>query len=244
MTFVNFCIGVLPAFVLVAAGIAAEPASKAATDFSEAGAAKKWVSVNDNVMGGVSKGQFRITDDKTLEFSGILSLENRGGFASIRTNPEDLGLKGYDTIAVRVRGDGRTYYFDLRKSTLFGAASYRAPIETQKDKWQEIRIPLQDFKYSAFGEPVEGAEALEAHEVRSVGFTLADKQAGPFRLEIARITAEKEDAAETASGDLRGSAESKDIVDTAVAAGQFKILVQAVNAAGLEPVMNYWPVVL
>lgn len=228
-------IGFLPAIVLFAFGMVAEPTSKTVTDFSDAGAAKRWVSVNDNVMGGVSTGKFRISNDKTLEFSGKLSLENRGGFASIRTNPENLGLEGYDTIAVRVRGDGRTYYLDLRSSTLFGAASYRAPLNTQEDTWQEIRIPLRDFKYSAFGTPIAGAEPITAGEVRSVGFTVADKKAGPFRLEVARIAAEKgeSEASAGSSAGPKGSAKSKDIVDTAVAAGNFKTLVKAAQAAGL-----------
>ena len=56
---------------------------------------------------------------------GKISLENQGGFASIRTRPADLKLDGYDTIALRVKGDGRTYYLDLRTSSRRAAASYR-----------------------------------------------------------------------------------------------------------------------
>ena len=75
-------------------------------------------------MGGVSEGDFRITRDKTLIFSGRLSLLNRGGFASIRTKPRDLNLNGYDTVAVHVKGydidwgDGK-----LRQAVLRGTAS-------------------------------------------------------------------------------------------------------------------------
>ncbi|MHC4292119.1 MAG: CIA30 family protein, partial [Planctomycetota bacterium] len=92
---------------------ASETAGKPLFDFSEESVADQWISVNDNVMGGISEGQFRITDDKTLEFSGRLSLENNGGFASIRTKPRDLNINGYDTIGLRLKGDGRTYYFNL-----------------------------------------------------------------------------------------------------------------------------------
>ena len=52
-------------------------------DFAGADAAKDWQTVNDGVMGGVSEGKFKITDAKTLEFFGNLSLENNGGFASV-----------------------------------------------------------------------------------------------------------------------------------------------------------------
>ena len=221
--------------VLGASAIAADTTAKPITDFSDAANAKKWLSVNDNVMGGVSEGGFRITDDKTLVFSGRISLENRGGFASIRTKSADLGLDGFDTIALRVKGDGRTYYFDLRPSTLIAAASYRAPLKTQKDTWQEIRIPLKGFEYAAFGRPLPEAEPIRASGIQSVGFTLADKQAGPFRLEVAWITAEKGSAPDGPEATKKpdGSAGPKDIVDTAVAAGKFNTLVAAVKAAGL-----------
>ncbi len=221
--------------VLGSVGIAAEPTYKPVADFSDAAVAKKWLSVNDDVMGGVSEGGLRITDDKTLEFSGKISLENQGGFASIRTRPEDLGLDGYDTIALRVKGDGRTYYLDLRTSTLFAAASYRAPLKTQKDAWQEVRVPLKDFEFAAFGRRIATADLLEASKVQSIGFTLADKQAGPFRLEVAWIRGEKGAAADgpPAAAQPVAPARPKDIVDTAVAAGQFKTLVAAVKAAGL-----------
>jgi len=215
-------------------GIAAEPASKPVADFADVSAVKKWLSVNDSVMGGVSEGTFRITDDKTLEFSGKISLDNQGGFASIRTQPADLGLDGFDIIALRIKGDGRTYYLDLRAAKTFAASSYRAPLKTQKDTWQEVRVPLKDFEYSAFGKRIAGAEGLTANKVQSVGFTLADKQAGPFRLEIAWIRAEKGSGdAPAAATKSAASAESKDIVEMAVAAGQFKTLLAAVKAAGL-----------
>ena len=220
--------------VLGSIAIAAEPASKPVSDFLDAAAARKWLSVNDNVMGGVSEGGFRITDDKTLEFSGNISLDHQGGFASIRTQSADLGLDGFDTIAVRIKGDGRTYYLDLRAARTFAAASYRAPLKTQRDAWQEARIPVRDFEYSVFGKPIAGAEALTAARVQSVGFTLADKQAGPFRLEIAWIRAEKGGGdAPAAATRPAGSAEPRDIVDTATAAGQFKTLLTALNAVGL-----------
>jgi monofunctional biosynthetic peptidoglycan transglycosylase len=64
-----------------------EPDTKPLADFSDTSAAENWRAVNDNVMGGVSEGGSRITDEKTLLFTGTLSLENRGGFASIRTRP-------------------------------------------------------------------------------------------------------------------------------------------------------------
>mgnify|MGYP006297351103 CR=1 FL=1 len=210
-----------------AIGIASEPTSKPLTDFSDASAGRRWISVNDDVMGGVSEGAFRITDADTLVFSGNLSLENRGGFASIRTRPADLNLDGYDRIALRLKGDGRTYYVNLMTSSR-NASSYRAPIETEEGVWKEVRVGLEDFVYTSYGRIIAGAAPLKADDVRSIGITLADKKAGPFRLEVDWIRAEK------GAGDQEDATPSgKDIVDTAIAAGDFKTLVAAVKAAGL-----------
>lgn len=209
-------------------GMAAESISKLLTDFSDASVAKQWISVNDNVMGGISEGGFQISEDNTLVFSGNLSLENRGGFTSIRTRPEDLNLDGYDTIALRLKGDGRMYYINLMNSSRSAASSYRAPIKTKKDNWQEVRISFKDFVYTSFGRNVAGIAPLRAKDVQSLGVTLADKKEGPFRLELSWIRAEKGSFTEEAT-----SNGGKDIVDTAVAAGKFKTLVAAVKAAGL-----------
>ncbi len=75
--------------------------------FPSSAATAEWQTVNDGVMGGVSDGRLRITDRQTLEFRGTLSLENNGGFASVRSRRRMLGLQAGDTLAARVRGDGR-----------------------------------------------------------------------------------------------------------------------------------------
>jgi len=221
--------------VFLSTAMASEMAGKPLVDFSDESIARQWISVNDDVMGGISEGQFRITDDKTLEFSGNLSLENNGGFASIRTQPADLNLDGYDTIGLRLKGDGRTYYFNLRTSSRNRVSSYRAPIKTQKDTWQDIHIPLNAFVYTSFGRVVRGADPVKAENIQSVGFTLSDKKSGPFKLEVSEIRAAKatrnnETAVLDSSDD---SVKNKDIVETAIATGQFKTLVTAVQAAGL-----------
>lgn len=74
---------------------------------------------------------------------------------------------------------------------MFPAASYRAPVMTVKDAWREVRLPLTDFEYAAFGKPIPWVGPLSPSKVQSVGFTLVDKQAGPFRLEVAWIKASR-----------------------------------------------------
>ena len=59
-------------------------------NFKENDASSKWVTVNDNVMGGRSKGGFVIKKDRLI-FSGATNT-NGGGFSSIRTKPQNLGF--------------------------------------------------------------------------------------------------------------------------------------------------------
>ena len=88
----------------------ADDTPKVLLDFSGADSIKEWQTINDGVMGGVSEGKFKITDKKTLEFFGTLSLENNGGFASVRTKAKKLGLEKGDTLVAKVRGDGREWH--------------------------------------------------------------------------------------------------------------------------------------
>ena len=153
-------------------------------DFAGPDTAQKWQAVNDNVMGGVSDGRYRITVDKTLEFSGRLSLENNGGFTSVRTKPTNLEINAGDTIIVRLKGDGREYVLNLYTKSRRIAFSYRAPLPTTKDEWTEVSVPLDEFIPTSFGNRVQGMGPVEPNQINSLGFMLSDKKAGPFKLEV------------------------------------------------------------
>jgi NADH dehydrogenase [ubiquinone] 1 alpha subcomplex assembly factor 1 len=160
-------------------------------DFAVADAAKEWQTVNDGVMGGVSDGKFKITDAKTMEFFGTLSLANNGGFASVRTKPKTLSLEKGDTLVAKVRGDGREYMLNLYPNRQRTAYSYRATVQTKKDEWIEVKIPLDKFEATSFGQMVKNAGAVKPAEINAIGFMLGDKKAGPFKMEIEWIKVER-----------------------------------------------------
>ena len=62
----------------------------------------KWYALNDNVMGGVSNGNVTKNNANNLSFWGKLSSENRGGFASCRTEIETGLLDGYTGLSFMV----------------------------------------------------------------------------------------------------------------------------------------------
>lgn len=205
-------------------------AEKTIASFENEDSLKSWKSVNDGVMGGVSKGGFKRSDQGTLVFSGELSLANNGGFASVRLLPGELGLAGTTGIVIRARGDGRIYWVDLRVADQPAASSYRAYLPTIAGEWIETRIPLQDFKLQAFGRELP-SKAINPESINSFGFTIADKKEGAFALEIAWVK-----SSDTADAGKKLNANN--LVDVAKAAGGFKTLLAAATAADLVGVLS------
>jgi uncharacterized surface protein with fasciclin (FAS1) repeats len=193
----------------------------------------RWQTVNDGVMGGRSRGDSTRTSNGTLRFAGEISLENNGGFSSIRSRPQNLKLGGYDGLEARVRGDGRTYKLSLRTSGTSSWIAYWADFETKDGEWTTVRIPFTKWVPTTFGRKLKGP-ALNPAAINSLGFMLYDKKAGPFDLEVDSITAYK--GGEKALTDEKRSAPT--IVETARSAGTFKTLLAAAQAAGLVEALS------
>jgi monofunctional biosynthetic peptidoglycan transglycosylase len=164
--------------------------------FDSTGSDGPWIAVNDTVMGGVSRSGSRVTDDGALEFSGEVSLENNGGFASVRVGVDSLNLSAYDTILMRVRGDGKRYALSVQTDYRIMAGAYYFDFQPEAGQWQEVRVPLQALTARSFGRPLPTAPELNSSDIRAFGFIISDKQAGPFRLEVDWIKAVRMDESE------------------------------------------------
>ncbi len=145
-----------------------------------------WQVVNDDVMGGVSTSSFRITNGVAV-FRGEVSLENNGGFASVRSLPARLDLGDADSFVIRVRGDGRRYKFTARMDQSFDSAIYQCAFTTKQGEWSEHALPVKDFVASFRGRVLTEVPPLNPAKVTSVGFLISDQQAGPFQLDVAWI---------------------------------------------------------
>jgi len=167
--------------------IMAEEKDRLIFNFNTPESGKSWVNVNDNVMGGISVGKFKITEDKTLFFYGSLSLENNGGFASIRCLPTQVGLKKYDSICFQAKGDGREYTMNLYTNKRLTAFSYRQSFQTKNNEWIEISLPLEKFIATSFGKVIPKAETINPTEIESLGFMIGDKKQGAFTIEFKNI---------------------------------------------------------
>lgn len=163
-------------------------AEKMLFDFSGGANPQAWQVVNDEVMGGISRSRFELSQGVAV-FSGEVSLEHNGGFASVRSQSAEYDLSGCEAFLIRVRGDGRTYKFTARTHPNFDGVLYQANFCPPAGKWTEHRLPLSAFAPTFRGRRLTGVPALNPAKVASVGFLISDKQAGPFRLEVAWIKA-------------------------------------------------------
>jgi monofunctional biosynthetic peptidoglycan transglycosylase len=158
-------------------------------DFRSPEVRRRWRIVNDGVMGGLSQSRMAVTEGGTGVFQGTVSLENNGGFASVRTQPTDFGLAGRKGLSLRIKGDGRRYQLRLRTDRQFDGVAYTSSFDTVDGEWTTARVEFQDCLPTFRGRKVSNAPTLEPSRIRQIGFLIADKQQGPFRLEIESIKA-------------------------------------------------------
>ena len=143
-----------------------------------------WRSVDDPVMGGVSESTFEATADGAA-FTGVVSLKHGGGFCSVRAPESSYDWSSADGLRLRLRGDGTRYWLTVYTDP-GGPISYRAPLQPP-EQWTEIDVPFADLTPYRRGATVPDAPPFDASAVRTLGFLIADEQAGPFHLEVAWV---------------------------------------------------------
>ena len=152
---------------------------------AQANANQRWYVVNDSVMGGVSNSQVTQTQESLL-FTGNVSLDNNGGFASIRT---ELSTQSQNTkaIALRVKGDGQIYQLRLRTTNYLDGAAYTHSFKTVKNEWVDINFAPSDFTLTYRGRVLEQQVIIDLDDIKQLGFMIAGKQEDKFKLEVGKI---------------------------------------------------------
>ena len=102
-----------------------------------------------------------------------------------------LAFTGLTAFVLRVRGDGRRYKLSVRTGAGFDTPLYQCSFTTKQGGWEEHRLAFSDFVPTFRGQVLTDVPPLNPAKVTSVGFLISDKQAGPFRLEIAWIKASR-----------------------------------------------------
>lgn len=160
-------------------------------DLDDAGQVAAWTTVNDPVMGGTSTSSIAFGDGG-LVFSGDVSLENNGGFASARSPQDpDIGRRatGATSLQVRAVGDGKTYL--LKVGAQGQPWSYVQRFTTEAGVERVYELPVEGFE--AVGMRLDPApdapQTLDPSSISQVAVYILDKQQGPFEITVSAIDA-------------------------------------------------------
>ncbi len=147
-----------------------------------------WGPIDDRVMGGVSRSRLRFDPAGHAVFEGELSLEQGGGFASVRGPSRSNGLRNAHTVRIEVRGDGKRYRLGFRNDDDFDGTAWQASFQTTATAgWLRIDLPIADFEPTRRGRRLENAPPLDPARIRQIGLSISDRQAGAFALGIRSI---------------------------------------------------------
>jgi NADH dehydrogenase [ubiquinone] 1 alpha subcomplex assembly factor 1 len=140
-------------------------------DFNKESDINDWRVVDDVVMGGRSSGNFKINNEGHGKFTGRISLENNGGFSSLRYRFKTKDVSAYSKVILRIKGDGSNYEF-----------------ETNKD-WLTIEIPFSAmdprFRGRQLNDPNFPGEQME-----EIAFLIGNKKEQSFELLLDTIILE------------------------------------------------------
>ena len=157
-------------------------------DFSDANSVRDWTAIDDRVMGGESQSRLRHDLQGHAVFEGVVSLERNGGFASVRSIPGHRGQPEAQACQIEVRGPIKQFKLSLLTDDGFDNLSYQASFAPSGNEWKTLSLPVTAFHASFRGRIVPGAPPLDPARVRQVGLMIAARQAGPFTLDIRRIS--------------------------------------------------------
>jgi NADH dehydrogenase [ubiquinone] 1 alpha subcomplex assembly factor 1 len=153
-------------------------------DFNVNSNADNWKIVDDGVMGGYSSSKFFIDVSGNGVFKGTVSLENNGGFCSVRHYPKPISLKEKKIFSIRLKGDGKKYQFRV-KSKRSNYYSYIYVFQTTTE-WQSIEIPITDLYASFRGRTVD-IPNYDGTNLEEIAFLVGNKKNETFELIIDKI---------------------------------------------------------
>ena len=153
-------------------------------NFERESSLQSWYLVDDVVMGGRSNSQFYINDKGYGEFSGMVSLENNGGFSSLRHAFSEKDISSFTTFSLRLKGDGKAYQFRV-KSDRSQRYSYTYTFETNGD-WEWVDIPIKDMVPTWRGRQLDYPN-FPGQSLEEIGILIGNNKPEKFKLEIDEI---------------------------------------------------------
>lgn len=143
-----------------------------------------WKTVDDIVMGGKSNGTFTLSPDGFGVFGGNVSLENNGGFSSVRYQFKKILVNASSKIVLKIKGDGKDYQFRIKDDS----ENYYSYVNTfsTSGEWQIIEIPLKSMSPRFRGRSLDMPNFSEDY-IEEIAFLIANKKAEKFKLIMKEI---------------------------------------------------------
>ena len=153
-------------------------------DFNKTIKTNDWNIVDDVVIGGKSSGLFYLDKKGHGVFEGRVSLENNGGFSSLRYRFNKISTKQHTKIVLRVKGDGKTYQFRIKtKSSDY--YSYIAYFDTTEN-WETITLSLSDMYPTFRGQKLKMPN-YDNESIEEIAFLIGNEKVEDFKLAIDSI---------------------------------------------------------
>lgn len=156
-------------------------------DFSQKNNLNDWSIVDDVVMGGQSNGNLILNKDNNAVFYGEISLQNNGGFSSIRHQFDAIHPKNNSCFVIKLKGDQKKYQFRVKTNSR-DYYSYAYTFETSGE-WEEIRIPFTKMVPVFRGRTLD-MNAYTGNQVSEISILISNKKAETFKVTLAEILIE------------------------------------------------------
>ncbi|VFQ85855.1 unnamed protein product [Cuscuta campestris] len=169
------------------------PSERYIFNFSSKDELKRWHLYSDSEYGGRSSASLEIKSTSNGStsvgiFSGNLSKDvaegstwnmTRSGFCGMRSKKFDgfIDLDAYDTIAVKLKGDGRCYISTIYTQNWVNSPgqeednSWQAFVVVPKDNWYIAKIPLSRYVPTWRGNIINAK--MEMNPSRVLGMSLS-----------------------------------------------------------------------
>ena len=153
-------------------------------NFNKESSKADWRIIDDGVMGGISQGEFLIDSDGNGVFQGTISLENNGGFSSVRYQFDKIKTTKDSKVVIKLKGDGKQYQFRI-KDKYNSYYSYITTFETSGE-WQTIEIKLTDL-YPSFRGQKLNLPNFNSDSFEEIVFLIGNKKKESFKLVLDKI---------------------------------------------------------
>ena len=152
---------------------------------NEKGNVKTWFTLTDNVMGGVSTSKLT-TKSNSVQFTGTVSFDNNGGFASLRSGFGKYDLSAYNAVRIKFKSENQKFALTLDNSRNWWEPNYKYEFQSeQSSDWKTVSFNLADFHEEIIGRK-SGNKISNSilKNICQIGIITNDKKEGPFSLEI------------------------------------------------------------